>query len=187
MSINVNPALFEGAPRDSRIEKEETAYRALEELGIVFFRADHDAADTIDACLAVEKVLGASICKNLLLCNSQRTAFYMLLMPGDKPFKTKDLSKQIGSARLSFAPGEAMEELVNITPGSLSVLGLIFDKERRVRLLIDRELLGEEYLCCHPCINTSTVKIKTREVLDKFIPSTGHEPTFVDLPRPQEE
>lgn len=183
MSIYVNRELFFGAPCDSREQVEEKTYEILGRLGIEFFRADHDRADTIEACHAVEEVVGSEICKNLLLCNSQKTSFYMLLMPGSKPFKTKDLSKQIGSARLSFADGEAMQRLVNITPGSLSVLGLMNDGDNSVRLLIDRELTANEYLCCHPCINTSTLKIKTADILERFLPAVNHTPVFVDLPR----
>ncbi|MBO4894413.1 MAG: prolyl-tRNA synthetase associated domain-containing protein [Clostridia bacterium] len=183
--INVNKELFKGAPADERIEKETLTYKALDALGIEYMRADHDSADTIEDCREVEKVLGAEICKNLLLCNRQETVFYLLLMPGDKPFKTKDLSKQINSARLSFASADKMLKLVNITPGSLSVTGLIFDTDNRVNLLIDKELLSDEYLCCHPCINTSTLKMKMSDALEKFIPSTSHEITFVNLPWPQ--
>ncbi len=183
MSIKVNNELFFGAPNDKRAEVEQLTYKNLAELGIEFYRADHGQADTIEACLEVEKVLGCEICKNLLLCNSQKTSFYMLLMPGNKPFKTKDLSKQIGSARLSFADGETMERLVNIVPGSLSVLGLMFDKVNNVRLLIDRELINNEYIGCHPCKNTSTLKIKTSDILEKFLPAVKHTFTLVDLPR----
>lgn len=185
--ITVNNELFHGAPDEKRIEKEQKCYEVLGSLGIDFFRADHEAAATIEDCLQVEKVLGSEICKNLLLCNRQETAFYLLLIPGSKPFKTKDISKQINSARLSFASAEKMEQLVNITPGSLSVLGLIFDPSKAVTLLIDRELMGDEYMCCHPCINTSTLKIKMSDILEKFIPSTGHEPIIVDLPRYEDE
>ncbi|MBQ8943961.1 MAG: prolyl-tRNA synthetase associated domain-containing protein [Clostridia bacterium] len=185
--ITVKKELFHGTPNDERTEKERLTYEALNKLGIDFYRADHDAAATIEDCKAVEKVLGSEICKNLLLCNRQETVFYLLLMPGNKPFKTKDISKQINSARLSFASAEKMLELVNITPGSLSVTGLIFDTENKVNLLIDRDLLTGEYLCCHPCVNTSTLKIKTLDIIEKFIPSTGHTPVYVDLPRYEDE
>ncbi len=185
--INVTNELFSGAPAEQRAEKEMKCYEVLGSLGIDFKRADHDAAATIEDCLQVEKILGGEICKNLLLCNRQETAFYLLLIPGSKPFKTKDISKQINSARLSFASAEKMEQLVNITPGSLSILGLIFDKAKAVTLLIDRELLNDEYLCCHPCLNTSTLKIKMSDILEKFIPFSEHEPIFVDLPRYEEE
>ena len=181
--IKVNNELFHGAPDDERIEKERMTYEALEKLGIDFYRADHEAAATIEDCKAVEEVLGRKKKKNLLLCNRQETVFYLLLMPGNKPFKTKDISKQINSARLSFASAEKMLELVNITPGSLSVTGLIFDRENKVNLIIDNDLLNDEYLCCHPCINTSTLKIKLSDIIEKFIPSTGHTPVYVDLPR----
>ena len=138
--------------------------------------------DTIEACAAVEQVLGAGICKNLFLTNRQQTAFYLLLMPGHKPFRTKDLSHQIGSARLSFASPEHMLELLDIAPGSVSVLGLMNDHDGRVRLLIDRDLLQDAYLCCHPCINTSTLKLRMADAIDVLIPALAHTPTYVDLP-----
>ena len=174
--------LYRGRPEDKRIEKEERCYDLLDSLGIEYARADHDHADTIEACHEVEKVLGCEICKNLLLTNRQMTDVYLLLMPGDKPFKTKLLSKQIGSARLSFASPEQMLEHLDITPGSVSVLGLMNDKENKVRLLIDRDLLKAEYTGCHPCINSSTLKIRTADILEKLLPAMHHEPDYVELP-----
>lgn len=174
--------LYKGRPEDGRIEKEERCYALLDSLGVEYWRADHDHADTIEACHEVEKVLGCEICKNLLLTNRQMTDVYLLLMPGDKPFKTKLLSKQIGSARLSFASPEQMMEHLNITPGSVSVLGLMNDKDNKVRLLIDRDLLKQEYTGCHPCINSSTLKISTEDILHKLLPAMGHEASYVDLP-----
>jgi len=125
--------------------------------------------------------MGVEMCKNLLLCNRQQTAFYLLLMPGSKPFKTKDLSAQIGSSRLSFASAEAMEQLLDITPGSLTLLGLMNDPENKVQLLIDADVLSAEYFGCHPCINTSSVTMKTADVTEKLIPALGHAPTIVNL------
>ena len=177
-----NIKLFSGRPEDKRIEKEERCYILLDELGIEYSRADHDYADTIEACHQVEKVLGCEICKNLLLTNRQMTDVYLLLMPGDKPFKTKLLSKQIGSARLSFASAQQMLDCLDITPGSVSVLGLMNDKQKRVRLLIDRDLLQQEYIGCHPCINSSTLKIKTEDILEKLLPAMDHGASFVELP-----
>ena len=157
----VDQNLYHGRPASGqRLDKELRCYDLLDRLGLTYDWADHDAADTIEACAAVEDVLGAGICKNLFLTNRQQTAFYLLLMPGHKPFRTKDLSHQIGSARLSFAAPEHMLELLDITPGSVSVLGLMNDHDGRVRLLIDRDLLKDAYLCCHPCINTSTLKLR---------------------------
>jgi Ala-tRNA(Pro) deacylase len=135
-----------------------------------------------DFASAVDAVLGATICKNLLLCNRQCTDFYLLLLPGDKVFKTKDLSKQIGSSRLSFADGEYMQALLDITPGSLSILGLMNDRENRVQLLLDEDVLKGEYIGCHPCINTSSLRLKTADLMEKIIPAMGHEPKIVNLP-----
>ena len=179
----IDPNHYTDAPADSasREEKELDCYALLSKLGIPFARSDHDPADTIELCHEIESLLGASICKNLFLCNAQKTAFYLLMMPGDKPFRTKDLSKQIGSARLSFAPPEHMLRCLNITPGSVSVLGLMNDRDREVRLLIDRDLTAQEYVGCHPCVNTATLRLRTADVLEKLLPALGYVPTFVEL------
>ena len=175
--------LQQGRPTDctGRLSKEVRVYDLLDSLSITYQRIDHEAAMTMEACTALDKALGAAICKNLLLCNRQCTDFYLLLMPGDKPFKTKDLSKQIGSSRLSFASAEYMEAFLDITPGSLSILGLMNDKENRVQLLIDEDILSGEYIGCHPCINTSSLRLRTEDVLHKLIPAMGHEPRIITL------
>jgi len=172
-----------GRPEDisGRLEKEIRTYDVLDKLNIEYERVDHPAAETMEMCEEAEKALGCDICKNLLLCNRQKTSFYLLLMPGDKPFKTKDLSAQINSARLSFADGEFMERFLDITPGSLSVLGLINDKDMDVTLLVDEDILKKEYFGCHPCINTSSLKIKTSDIFEKFVPETKHSLTVVTL------
>lgn len=181
--------LLTGAPGNpaERLEKEQRCYALLQSLEIPFFRVDHEPAYTIEACHTVETVLGCEICKNLLLTNRQGTAFYMLLMPGDKVFKTKYLSAALGCARLSFAPGEKMEELLDITPGSLSVLGLMNDPEHRVQLVIDAPVLEAEWLGCHPCINTSTLRFSVKALTEKLLPAMGHAPTVVRLPEEPEE
>jgi len=173
----------EGRPADltGRLEKELRVYDFLDNLNIPYQRVDHAPAMTMEACLAVDEALGAAMCKNLLLCNRQNTAFYLLLMPGDKPFKTKDLSKQIGSSRLSFADGTYMEQFLDITPGSLSVLGLMNDRENHVQLLIDEDVLKGEYFGCHPCINTASLRLKTQDLIQKILPAVHHEARLVIL------
>ena len=163
--------------------KVQTVCQTLADMGIPFTGVSHSRADTIEDCREIETALGAPICKNLFLCNAQKTAFYLLIMPGDKPFKTKYLSKQIGSARLSFADAEAMERLLNVTPGSVSALGLLFDTEKQVRFLIDRDLLAEEDWGFHPCLNTATLRLAARDLTEVFLPRLGIVPTVVDLPR----
>ena len=185
----IDPVRYEGRPGNvpERLEKEQRCYALLDELQIPYARVDHEHADTIEACEAVEQVLGEKICKNLFLCNRQKTQFYLLMLEGEKVFKTKDLSRQLGVARLSFAAPADMEKYLDITPGSVSVLGLMNDAQRRVHLLIDNDLLADEYLGCHPCINTSTLRIAMSDVLQKLIPAMGHEPAFVTLPWNPEE
>ena len=168
-------------PTDDRIPQEFAIYDRLEELSIPFVRVDHDHADTIEFCQEVEAVLGSKICKNLFLCNRQETNFYLLLLPGDKKFKTKEVSSQLGVARLSFGNETYMEKFLDITPGSVSILGLMNDKENHVQLLIDEDLLKEPYIGCHPCINTSSLKINMKDMMEKIIQAMKHEPIFVKL------
>ena len=176
--------LMHGRPEtnESRLPKEIRVYDLLDSLGIDYDRVDHEEAMTMEVCAAIDEVLEATICKNLLLCNRQGTAFYLLMLPGNKVFKTSVLSKQIGSSRLSFASSEAMEELLDITPGSVSVMGLMNDHENRVQLLMDQDVLKGEYIGCHPCINTSSLRFRTADLIEKIIPAMGHTPTYVDLP-----
>ncbi|MBQ2785722.1 MAG: prolyl-tRNA synthetase associated domain-containing protein [Oscillospiraceae bacterium] len=175
--------LILGRPADcsGRLDKEIRVYDLLDKLGILYHRIDHEAAMTMEACAAIDEALDATICKNLLLCNRQCTDFYLLMLPGDKVFKTSVLSKQIGSSRLSFASGEYMEQLLDINPGSLSVLGLMNDREHRVQLLIDTAVLKGEYFGCHPCINTSSLRLRTKDLMEKILPATGHEAQLVAL------
>jgi len=175
--------LFKGRPENTagRTEKEIRVYDLLDSLGILYYRTDHEHADTMEACNEIDAVLETTICKNLFLCNRQQTNYYLLMMPGDKPFKTKELSAQINSARLSFGSAEKMEEYLDITPGSVSIMGLMNDRENKVQLLIDEDLRKSEYLGCHPCINTSSLKIRTGDVFGPFIKAVHHEPVFVRL------
>lgn len=166
---------------EERLEKERRVYDCLDGLKIEYWRVDHEEAATMEACEQVGKALDVLICKNLFLCNRQKTDFYLLLMPGDKPFKTKELSSQIHSARLSFAPEEQMLEFLNIAPGSVSVMGLMNDTDNRVKLLVDEDVFQGEYLGCHPCINTSSLKIRTKDVFEKFLPAVHHDWISVHL------
>ena len=170
-----------GAPTDVRQSVEQNTYELLQQLHIPFTRVDHDEAATMEDCVAIGQVLGVDICKNLVLTPRNRSAFYLLCMPGDKPFLTKDFSKQIGSPRLSFATAEDMQELLGVQPGSASILSLMNDPAHRVTLAIDRQVVESEYFGCHPCRNTSSVKLKTADVLEIFLKHTGHEVTVVEL------
>ena len=182
-SFYMDPVLYTGRPADctGRLEKEIRTYDLLDELQIPYWRLDHDATATIDACHDVDVQLDIEICKNLFLCNRQKTAFYLLTMPGGKPFQTKVLSAQLGTTRLSFAPPELMESMLRCTPGSASVLGLAYDTERRVRLVMDRAVHDAAWFGCHPCKNDASLRLRTEDLLHVFLPHTGHDVTVVDL------
>lgn len=186
MNMYIDKTLYSTRPADDRIPQELAVYDALERLNIPYIRVDHDHADTIEFCREVEAVLGSKICKNLFLCNRQQTEFYLLMMPGDKPFKTKYLSAQLGCSRLSFAGGEHMKEYLRTVPGSVSALELLFDTQNRVQLVIDRDLMEDGYISGHPGISTSTLRLRRADLL-KFVEAAGHAPTYVDLPDPRRE
>ena len=176
--------LMNGRPEtnEGRLPKEIRCYDLLDSLNVPYQRIDHEEANTMEACAAIDEALKATICKNLLLCSRQCAAFYLLMIPGGKHFKTSVFSKLIGSSRLSFADPKYMEEFLDITPGSVSVLGLMNDKESRVQLVIDEDVRRGEFFGCHPCINTSSLRIATKDLMEKIIPAMGHEPIFVELP-----
>lgn len=181
-TINIDRTLYHTKPTDGkRISKEMDSYNILEQLNIPYLRLDHDATASIEDCDEVDALLDIKICKNLFLCNGSKSDFYLLIMPGTKKFITKDLCRQLECSRLSFASAEYMEQYLNLTPGSVTILGLMYDKEHKVKLLIDKEVIETEYVGCHPCINTSSLKIKTSDILDKFLAFTGHIPVIVDL------
>lgn len=182
--MNISESVLTSAPAEGRSQQELAIYARMAELNIPHIRVDHDHADTMEDCLAIEGVLGAPICKNLFLCNRQQTEFYLLLMPGDKPFKTKFLSAQLECSRLSFADEGHMDALLHTVPGSVSALELLFDQEQKVQLVIDRDLLGCDFIGAHPGFSTSTVKLSQEDLL-RYAASTGHQPVYVDLPDPR--
>lgn len=172
-----------GRPADvsARLSKEVRSYDFLDSIGVEYYRIDHAPADKMEACAEIDAKLGATICKNLFLCNRAETNFYLLMMRADKHFVTKNVSAQIGSSRLCFASAENLEKYLDLTPGSVSILGLMNDKERRVKLLVDEDVLMGEYFGCHPCINTSSLRIKTADLKEKIFPALSHMPRIVKV------
>lgn len=175
--------LQQGRPADcsGREGREGRCYDLLDRLGVDYQRIDHPAAETMEVCEDIDRALGTLICKNLFLCNRQQTQFYLLMMPGDKRFQTKELSHQLGVARLSFASGEQMEQMLDTLPGSASVLGLMNDADNRVQLVIDTPVTQSDTFGCHPCKNTSSLKLRTGDLLEKILPAIHHTPIFVTL------
>ena len=185
--LKIDPTIYHGRPEEPRSDVEERCYDLLQWLYIPYIRVEHEPADTIEECKEVETQLGCRICKNLFLANRRQTAFFLLVLPGDKPFKTKYLSNQIGSSRLSFAAPERMERMLGATPGSASVLGLMNDTENKVRLLVDRAIKDWQVFGCHPCRNTTSLCFPTDCLFSYILPAIYHEPEFVSLPWEVEE
>lgn len=175
--------LYKGRPEsdEGRLAREIRVYDFLDENGIEYMRTDHAPADTMEVCYEIDRVLGATICKNLFLCNRQKTQFYLLMMPGDKPFKTKEITSQIGSARLSFASAEDMEKYLDIKPGAVSIMGLINDTNNKVQLLVDEDILNGEYIGCHPCVSTSSLRVRKDEIFGKYLDAVHHDMIKVKL------
>ncbi|MCR5795099.1 MAG: prolyl-tRNA synthetase associated domain-containing protein [Solobacterium sp.] len=177
--------LLHGTPEDAntREERESRTYALLDELGIPFDRTDHPdrPASTMEVCAEVDAILDVHICKNLFLCNRQETDFYLLIMPGDKPFRTKNLSRQLGTARLSFAKEEFMKQFLDLYPGSVSVMGMMNDRGHQVTLVIDEDVLQEEMFGCHPCVNTSSIRFPTKYLTERILPALGVQPVIVHL------
>lgn len=175
--------VFSGRPEncDGRLAKEIAVYDFLDSLKIPYRRVDHDPADTIADCVEIEKVIGVGICKNLFVRNRTGTEYYMIMMSGHKQFRTAEVSKKLGTSRLSFASRQEMEQMLDVTPGSVSVMALKNDTAGRVKLCIDRDIINGEYIRCHPCINTSTLKIRTEDLLRCFLQKVKHTPRIIDI------
>lgn len=179
--MKLDQAVYYGKPEDAsgRMPKEMEVYRFLDGLGIAYARVDHEAVPTVEACAEIERLLEVPVCKNLFLCNRKKTEFYLLLLPGEKSFRAGELARELGCARLSFADASFMEKFLGLMPGSVSILGLMNDKEKRVRLLIDREILQQKYIGCHPCVNTSSLRLEMKDILERFLPAVDHPYTAV--------
>ena len=185
----IDRTLYDGRPQDSgsRPDNENKCYDFLDGLGVAYQRIDHEPSVTMEMCREVKSIMGLTVCKNLFLTNRSGKELYLLLMPGEKPFRTSIVSKLIGASRLSFATPERMEQYIGTTPGSASILGLMFDTEKKVRLIIDEEVFDGEYFGCHPCRNTSSLKIRTSDMKSIVIPALGHEPTYIRIEYPDSE
>lgn len=175
--------LYNGQPAelDGRSEAERNVYALLNKLGIPYSTLCHEAAFTMEECAMVERTLGAPICKNLFLCNRQQTQFYLVMLPADKVFKTKEITSQLGCARLSFASENNMVELLHIHPGAVSPMGLMNDSRKKVLLVIDKDLFDNDLFGCHPCVNTASLKLSINDLTQVFLPAIEHEYRVVEL------
>ena len=167
------------------MEPQEKVIRFLTEHGIAFEAIEHAPVETMADCEALG--LPAAHCKNLFLCNRAGTQYYLLLIRADKPFVTREVSHALGVSRLSFGKDEALFAMLHTHAGSVSPMGLIYPEAKDVRLLCDRDLLNAPGIAFHPLVNTASLWMKTEDFLNRFLPLTGHDITFIDIAAPQSE
>lgn len=161
--------------------KKQKVYDFLDTLGIEYKNFDHEPLMSISQADELDKKMGVSIAKNLFLSTKHSTEFYLLLMQGDKKFNTGKVSKQVQVPRMTFGNDEKLLMYLDITPGSVSPLGLINDNDNNVNFLIDGDLLKEEYVAVHPNLNTSTVVLRVTDLLEKILPATNHTYRIVEV------
>lgn len=173
--------IFCGAPSEERGDLETSVYRELDRLSIPFERVDNDAVHTMEECVAIDQALGAEIRKTIVLCNRKKTSFYLVVLPASKSVDTKEIGRLIGVSGLSFAPADKLQEILGAQPGSATVMGIIHDQEAYVQVIIDREVADEEYFACNPGVNTSHIKLKTSDLIQKYLASNLHKPMIIAL------
>ncbi len=157
------------------------ALSLLDSLGIKYGHMKHGPVFKMTDLDDVSVLLGAPFFKNLLICNRQKTEFFLLLLDGDKPFKTSLVSKLLGASRLSFADEDDLKRLLGVQSGGANPISLMFDEQKLVKLAVDSDILRREYVCLHPCTNRESIKIRTVDLMEHVLPATGHEPIVLDI------
>lgn len=153
---------------------QQAVYETFERLGISFARVDTDPGLTMEDCQHIDRKIGVRIVKTLFLCNRQQTAFYLYVTTDDKPFVTKEFCGTLGIPRVSFASAEKLEELTGVKVGATTVLSAILPSARDVHLVMDRSVAESEWFACTDGTPTCFVKIRTQDLLDKYLPASGH-------------
>lgn len=166
-------------------ESEQKVLRRLDELKVPYEYHQHHAVHTIDECLELPYAeADVTFCKNILLCNRQKTQFYLYVTVPKKPYRTADVSKLLGVSRLSFAPDEALPELLQLYSGSLTPLALWLNPDSGVQLVLDREIRQPGRIAFHPAVNTATVIFRQEDFFDRVVPALPGTPIFLDVPWP---
>lgn len=173
--------IYTSAPLEERSSLEMKTYQILDKLNIKYERIDHEAVSSMEECVEVNKKLKVEIRKNIFLCNSKKTTFFLFVLPANKPFDTKKFCQKLGLSHVSFANEEYMEKYLGTKPGSATIMGLLCDEDDYVQVILDKEIIEEEYFGCNPGQNTSHIKIKTEDLLKKFLPYVKHRPKIIEM------
>lgn len=168
-------------PTDERCALETKVYETLSKLSIPFELVDNDSVESMEECIEISEKLGAEIRKTIFLCNRKKTSFYMVILPANKSFNTKEHCKKMDVSRLSFASGDLMMQHLDVAPGTATIMSLINDPDEKVELFIDKEIANSEFFACNPGANTTHLKIKTKDLLNKLLPKIDHPATIIEF------
>jgi len=169
------------APAEFKTPLQELVYTTLQDLQVPFERVDTDEAITMEDCILINEKLHVQIVKTLFLCNRQQTNFYLFVTTADKPFVTKDFSSAVGIPRVSFASVELLNNLLGTPVGGATIFGTLLDKENKVQVLIDKDVLNEEWYGCSDGTPRGYMKISRDWILNDFLQYTQHTPTFIQV------
>ena len=173
--------IYTVAPEHERGEHETTVYKELDRLGIKYERVDNDTVETMEECVEISEKLGAEIRKTIVVCNRQKTDFYLVILPAGKRFDSKLFAAMMHTARVSFASPEDMQRVIGLTPGEASVMGILNDPEGKVKVVIDKAVADAEWFACNPGANTSHLRFKTKQLINNFLPAEGHKAEIIML------
>ncbi len=168
-------------PQEFANELEKEVYGKLNELNISFDRVDNDVVESMEECLEIDKKLGTEIRKTIIVCNEKKTQFYLIVLPSEKRFDSKEFRNKMECSRVSFAKVEDMERVLGVLPGSATVMSVIKDNDNIVQVVIDKEVADEEFFGCNTGANTRHIKIKTKDLIDVILPNLNHEPKIIEL------
>ena len=168
-------------PEEYKNKLQKETYKALAQLKISFERVDTDEAVTMDDCVLIDQKLNMKMVKTLFLCNRKKTIFYLFITTGEKAFDTKNFSNALGISRVSFGPAEMMEEMLGNKVGAATVFGTLLDLDRDVQVIIDKEVADEEYYGCSDGTTTCYMKIRTEDIMNRFLPFAKHKPVIVEI------
>jgi len=173
-------------PKEFENETQRMIYEALEELKIPFDRVENDFMISMEDCEAVNKKMNTRMAKNLFLCNRQKTEFYLFITKDNKHFNTKIFSKAMGISRVSFAPEETLTEYLGTKIGATTIFSLVYDKDCKVHLVIDKDVLEEKFHACNDGTNNAHIKITTKDLMEKYLKYTKHEPVIIEFKEEEE-
>jgi Ala-tRNA(Pro) deacylase len=172
--------IMTSAPAKGRNDTEDKVYELLKKLNISYERVENDVVETMEECKEIDIALGTEIRKSIFLSNAKKTSFFLVVLPADKQLDTAALAKKIGVGKLTFASEDAMVKHLGTHPGSATIMGLINDVDEYVQLIMDKAVAEAEWFGCNPGINTAHLKVRTTDILKKFLPQIYHQAKIIE-------